>query len=162
MNTCIPLTRGLVALVDADDAVVLSAYRWHAIEAKPGLWYAARRARGRYIYMHREVLGHPDGLVDHRNGDGLDNRRANLRLANHALNNCNTRKRAGTTSRYKGVSRHRGAWRARITPPGGQQATLGRFESEAEAALAYDAAARRLFGRWARLNFPRAGEEAAA
>jgi len=54
MNTCIPLTRGLVALVDADDAVVLSAYRWQAIEAKPGLWYA-QRADG--LYMHRMILG---------------------------------------------------------------------------------------------------------
>jgi hypothetical protein len=110
--------------------------------------------------MHREVLGDPQGVVDHINGDTLDNRRANLRVASYSGNNRNTRKRQGCSSRFKGVDRHRGAWRARITPPGGRQVTLGHFASELEAALAYNAHARRLFGEFARLNTVAGKEEA--
>lgn len=154
----IPLTRGQVALVDAADFDRLARYRWQAIETKPGLWYA-QRADG--LYMHRMIMGLDVTLVDHRNGNGLDNRRANLRLATVSLNNCNARKRATARAPFKGVDWHRGAWRVRITPPGGRQLSLGHFVDVLEAALVYDAAARRLFGPFARVNLPYAGEEAA-
>jgi hypothetical protein len=157
----IPLTRGLVALVDAEDYERLARHRWHAEEPKPGVYYAARREGATLIYMHRETLGLDVTVVDHRNGNGLDNRRANLRLATVSLNNCNARKRATARAPFKGVDWHRGAWRVRITPPGGRQITLGHFVDVLEAALVYDAAARRLFGPFARVNLPYAGEEAA-
>ena len=72
-----------------------------------------------------------------------------------------TDKRRGCSSRYRGVDWHKGTWRVRITPPSGRQLTLGHFADVLEAALVYDAAARRLFGPFARVNLPYAGEEAA-
>lgn len=99
-------------------------------------------------------------LVDHINGDGLDNRRANLRVCSRRDNNCNASKAPGKSSRYKGVSLSYGKWRAAIRggpvmPNGWRKGiVLGYFSDEEDAARAYDAAAVRYFGEFARLNFP--------
>lgn len=95
-------------------------------------------------------------MVDHRNHDGLDNRRANLRVGTQADNNANQRKRSRpTSSRYKGVywSNTYGVWIAEIKGPVGRK-HLGRFEDETEAAKVYDDAALELFGEFAHLNSP--------
>ena len=94
-------------------------------------------------------------MVDHINRDRLDNRRANLRMATNAQNQANVTKRQGMTSRYKGVSRHTatGRWQARISVEG-KQMHLGYFAHEADAARAYDARAREVFGVFAQANFP--------
>jgi hypothetical protein len=101
--------------------------------------------------MHRVILGLADGdptQVDHRNHDGLDNRRSNLRTATPPQNNGNQLKRKGTTSKYKGVSRYKGRrWRAAI-----QRRHLGIFGSEEAAATAYNVAASEVFGEYAHLN----------
>jgi hypothetical protein len=107
--------------------------------------------------MHRQIVNPPDDLlVDHHNHNGLDNRRFNLRLATDSTNQQNARKRiTKTTSRFKGVDfvKATGKWRARIAV-NGRRLFLGSFDSELEAALAYDAAARKYFGEYACLNFP--------
>jgi hypothetical protein len=92
-------------------------------------------------------------VVDHINGDTLDNRRANLRVCTKSENNRNRRKLHPTTSRFKGVYKNTKPWIALIEC-NGKQFVLGRFASEEEAALAYDKAAKEHFGSFARLNFP--------
>lgn len=163
MTVEIPLSRGLVALVDDADADLLSQSTWYAL---PGTytWYAARgvrRADGRWTtqMMHKVLTGWPK--TDHINGDGLDNRRANLRPATASQNVSNKRKTGGS-SRYKGVSwdaRNR-RWAVRIDVAR-RQHYLGKFLDERLAAEAYDAAARKHFGEFAALNFPRPGERSA-
>jgi hypothetical protein len=99
----------------------------------------------------------PAGLmVDHRNTNSLDNRRSNLRLATRAQNVQNSQKRnIKTTSRFIGVclDKESGRWIAAITKEG-KKVHLGRFDSEPDAAKAYDAAAKKYRGEFARLNFP--------
>ena len=154
----IPLTRGHVALVDDEDYEALAAFKWRCMGT--GHPYACRdtsRVLGprRLIQMHRVILSAPDGvLVDHVSGNGLDNRRANLRLANHSQNRINSPRRDGT-SIFRGVSWHvcRQTWQATIGVDG-KKHFLGVHPSEMAAALAYDDAARRLHGEFARLNFP--------
>lgn len=152
----IPLSRGLVALVDDEDYTGLSQYRWYARLSHP-TYYAERNVYGEdgkhtQVSMHRVIMSAGKGTeVDHVNGNGFDNRRANLRLASRVQNMRNqTRKRPGTTSRFKGVSRetNRAKWRACIQLSG-KQIHLGCFRTEEEAAAAYSRAAVKYFGEFA-------------
>lgn len=160
----IPLTQGKVAVVDIDDAPVVAKYKWCA-SRHGGTVHAVRSARtvdGRKTTksMHQLLTGF--ALTDHANGDGLDNRRFNLRPARVAQNIANQQKRAGGTSAYKGVSwqRQKRAWRAQITSRG-KRIHIGLFASEVDAAHAYDDAARALHREFATVNFPRDGERSA-
>lgn len=153
----IPLTQGHVALVDVDDYEVVIARPW-SVRANGDRLYAQCAARTSAYrkttrQMHRVLTGWP--LVDHANGNGLDNRRGNLRPASPSQNNANARVRPGTSSGFKGVTWHgsSGKWLAR-THLKGRVYRLGFFADPAEAARAYDAKARELFGQFARLNFP--------
>lgn len=151
---------GLVALVDAEDADRVLQHRWCPKVNRSGSIYAQSGSGSSSrspTYLHRFVLDLSSGdlSVDHINGDGLDNRRSNLRICNQSQNLANQRKRKNSTSRYKGVSWHtRGKkWAAGIMVDG-KQLHLGNYDSEMEAAFAYDAAARQHFGDFARPNFP--------
>jgi hypothetical protein len=108
------------------------------------------------LCLHREIMNAPAGLlVDHRNDDGLDNRRANLRLATNSQNICNSRRnKANCYSQFKGVTfdRRRGVWYAKIKI-NGKSIFLGSFDNELNAARAYDAAAKKYHKEFARLNF---------
>jgi len=152
----IPLTRGMTALVDDGDFEMLSGFKWHATSTG----YAARSvwAGGRKVpcYMHRMILlPDPGQEVDHINRDPLDNRRSNLRTATSAENRRNTGPWSTNTSGYKGVYwfRRDHNWTAHITKNYHAQ-HLGYFDNARDAALAYDAAARDLFGEFAWVNFP--------
>lgn len=156
----IPLSRGLFALVDDCDYDWLMQWKWQATITAAGKAYAARsfRSKGnrRFVKMHRLIMDAPAGLeVDHRNRDGLDNQRHNLRLCTHGQNQANGKKYGpDKSSRFKGVSRagRRGEkWQARITHCG-RTHNLGRYDLELEAADAYDAAAKELFGGFAYTN----------
>lgn len=155
----IPLTRGFVALVDDADFEFLTRQKWHAIRVKEK-WYAqgSRVVRGRAttILMHRLIMGSPLGLeIDHRDNDGLNNQRGNLRICTSSDNKKNlfkTRNRFG----YKGVRFCSGHLRtkpfqARI---GTRQnrCSLGFFETAKEAAEAYNRKAVELYGEFAKLN----------
>lgn len=151
----IPLTRGLVALVDdADYDLVVAAGKWHA--GSEGSRFYARRSYQREgnrwsVRMHTLVTGWD--FVDHINGDGLDNRRQNLRPADDSKNSMNRGMRSDNTSGFKGVVRRGSRWMARIKLHD-RRTYLGTFATPQEAAHAYDAAALVLFGEFARPNFP--------
>lgn len=153
----IPLTQGHVALVDVDDYGSVITRSWSVRDNGDRLYaqHAARTAAHRKTtrQMHRVLTGW--ALVDHVNGNGLDNRRENLRPATPSQNNANTRVRPGTASGFKGVTWHAssGKWLARAHLDG-RVYRLGFFVDSVEAARAYDAKARELFGQFARLNFP--------
>jgi hypothetical protein len=157
----IPLTRGLFATVDASDYPMLNAHSWCAAHRR-NTYYAVRflgTGPARItILMHRAILELAPGRVpevDHIDGDGLNNVRTNLRVATHAQNIHNARRRSDNVSGYRGVSRDsfNRKWRAAIMLDG-KLYQLGRFAEIDDAARAYDAAARRLHGEFARLNFP--------
>lgn len=123
---------------------------------------AASRDRSLNIRLARLIMRPlPGQVVDHINGDPLDNRRDNLRVVSSQANSQNRAKVSmACTSRYKGVSRLGGRWRA-VIYLNGRQINLGTHQNEKGAAIAYDDAARGLFGQCAALNFPRAGEQSA-
>lgn len=156
----IPLTLGLVAIVDAEDYAELSQFKWCAVRDHRS-YYARRSSKqqpdGRRftIRMHKEILGAPpeEGMItDHINGDGLDNRRCNLRFVTHAQNMQNRRDKRGT-SLYRGVSASKGKWVA-VLCHNGVRTRLGTFADEIDAARAWDEAASAAYGEYARLNLP--------
>jgi len=155
----IVLTRGVVAAVSPEDFERVNVFSWVPIVWK-GEVYVSRNAAGRTLSLHRFICGleYGDGRhVDHWNSNGYDNRRCNLRVCSQSENLRNARKRRGSFhSSYKGVSRRPNRnltkpWYARIFA--GAHHHLGYFATEVEAALAYDSAAREMFGAFARLNF---------
>jgi hypothetical protein len=151
----IPLTCGLSAIVDSSDYDELNSWNWHSSRCGVKV-YAKRNNPGGTsgITMHQQLVATTEGHeVDHINGNGLDNRRCNLRPVTRSQNNQNRQPRRNASSRFKGVSwdrKHR-FWEASIGNNG--KIRLGYFASEEEAAMAYDAKAKELFGEFARLNF---------
>lgn len=146
-------TKGFVVLVGLRDAPLLWERSWCAA-VRGRTVYAQSGAGGRRLYLHKAILGgwlRPGEEVDHINRNGLDNRRENLRRCTRAENSRNTRPRTG---RFKGIhwSKRDKQWVAQITV-GGLCQTVGYSKDEEEAARAYDAAAVRLFGKYAHLNF---------
>ena len=139
-----PLTRGYVALVDPSDIDALFvSHHMAPSRHKP----YARSGDG--VYLHQRLMGMEKG-VDHINGDGLDNRRKNLRSCSAQQNVANRRKSLGKSSRFKGVCKYRTGWRAVIRH--GKPIWLGVYSTEVEAAKVYDAAATELFGEFALTN----------
>lgn len=161
----IRLTRGKFAIVDPDDYYRLAKYKWQAMKGT-NTFYAGRTERlkpgrkQRCRLMHREIVSIPNGMLcDHINGNGLDNRKANLRPVTPAQNLWNTRKsKAKSRSRYKGVAwdRNDRRWEVRISV-NSRRIYIGRFTDELEAAKAYDRAARKYHGRYAGVNFEAQG-----
>lgn len=154
----IPLTQGKVALVDDADFEAVNAFKWCAHKHKQ-LFHALRklpRVNGKQkdLYMHTFLLPEA-GPIDHRDGDGLNNQRFNIRPATHKENQRAFRhKKQGLSSLFRGVSWHTAhhKWIARIRVDG-KLKHVGYFETEADAARAYDTAARRYFGDFASPNF---------
>lgn len=141
------------AVIHEEDAELVAPYHWYARRTGGDVIYAERSwfkgGRG-HEYMHKRLSGYR--LTDHENGNGLDNRRCNLREATHRENCRNSGKRLGS-SKFKGVSWHRqrSKWRAQVVADG-RNHNLGLFASEAAAARAYDVAALELHGEFAKTN----------
>jgi hypothetical protein len=168
-------THGKVeVLVDDDDLGLIQEHTWHVIKARNGKFYVnthvphpdggvyesgrdAGRPKRTLFQLHRFVAKAPIGkVVDHINGNPLDNRKENLRIVTHKQNSMNqmktrTHKGMPTSSKYRGVSYHKGCnrWLSRCA---GRH--VGYFKEENAAARAYDEKAKELFGEYACLNFP--------
>jgi len=156
------LGEGEWTIVEPKDYYWLVNLKW-SVGGKDGKFYALRGIKTgpreiKLISMHREIMKAPAGvLVDHQNGDALDNRRENLRLATPSQNSYNRQKTKtkSSSSKYRGVTyfARTGKWVARIKYQG-KCRWLGYFDKEEEAGRAYDEAAKKHYGEFARPNFP--------
>lgn len=158
----IPLTQGKVALVDDEDFGLLNKRKWFfEPQKKSDTGYAVRSKRlstGKRVWerMHRLLLGldlEDKKKVDHINGNGLDNRKKNLRTCTKMQNAHNQKKRSNNTSGYKGVTKHSGKWRAAIGFKM-RYYHIGLYDTPEQAAKAYDKKAKELYGDFVRPNFP--------
>jgi hypothetical protein len=151
----IPLTQNFNAIVDAADYDWLNQWNW-CVKWSVDRFYVCRRGEdGKIIKMHRFILGVKKGeYVDHRSGDPLDNRRANIRKCTLSENNCNRAMSRKNTSGFTGVwfEKRRNKWIAEICHSHGKKVYLGQFDSPEEAAKAHDEAAKQLHGEFACIN----------
>jgi hypothetical protein len=149
------MAHGEFVLVDAADYEWLNKYKW---SPRGSGRYAARREKGKTIYMHREIMNAPPGkVVDHADGNAPNNCRFNLRICTRGQNCRNQCKRIGCASQYKGVYRDSksGKWFVQIKAAGSKKPLwFGYFDTEVEAARMYDRLAVEVFGDFAYLNFP--------
>ena len=157
MSKTIGLTQGFETIVDDQDFEWLSKSKWYTKRGRK-LFYARHKERGKKhqkeVLMHRLILNAPQGMqVDHINGDGLDNRRSNLRLATNSQNLKNQGPHKDNCSGFKGVYWDKRAhkWRAQIRTDG-KKTGLGYFTLKEDAARAYNDAASKAHGTFAWLN----------
>lgn len=154
-------------MVDDEDYGELIKYKWYAQRVSLGSTYYAFKAlprekmTQRKIGMHSFVFAVEKGtMIDHIDGNGLNNQKSNLRIATHAQNMRNCKGHDKSTSKFKGVSKYRNTniWVAQIYCNGEKQ-HLGYFKNEIDAAKKYDSKAKELFADFARLNFPSCGRD---
>ena len=152
---------GFFSEIDSSDFELVSKYSWRVLKSykKSKFFYVATTSyelgKRRHIVMHRLLMGvlnKPGKQVDHINGNGLDNRRSNLRICSQSQNMMN-RKKHTSSSKFKGVSwnKERKRWSSQIKLRG-KQTHLGYFNCEKEAAEVYDNSANRMFGEYALTN----------
>lgn len=155
----IPLSKGMVTIVDDEEFVFLNQWKWSASRSKTCPLYYAVRVQSRNsvqtsILMHRVIMkADLWQLVDHRDRNSLDNRKSNLRITNKSGNGANSKVNSVNTSGFKGVSwdKKTSSWHAYITH-NQRRFNLGYFDDKVEAALAYDLAAVMRFGEFSRTN----------
>jgi len=153
----IKLTQGKVAFVDDEDYERINRFKWYAHNCG-NTFYATRHKKNstKLIRMHQEVMQRLSiqAEIDHKNGNGLDNRKYNLRLCTHHQNQSNRHKSSKGTSIYRGVHKktNQRKWRVRI---GKEGCHLGYYDDEIQAAKVYDTAAFARYGEFAQLNFPK-------
>lgn len=154
----VPLTKGCEAVIDAADALLVGQWNWVAQVRRPATYAlrtSARNIDGKQhtIFLHRLILGFPNVRVDHRDCDGLNNRRENLRLATASQNLCNQRPSCRNTSGHKGVNwdAQKGKWRAVITFHR-KRKFLGHFDSKEIAAAEYAKANAAIHGEFGRVG----------
>lgn len=155
------LTKGKQALLDDQDYDWAKQFKWCAVHSG-NTYYVQRRpgpeGKQLTLILHRELLRLIKGdkrEIDHINGNGLDNRRINLRICSHRENTLNkNKKNSHSSSKFKGVSwdKQHGKWHSQLWD-GEKNIHLGRYHSELEAAQAYDVAAKKYFGDYAKTNF---------
>ena len=153
--TYIPLTQGESAIIDTCELDVVDGVRWHVIRS-PNTNYAGtaftENGKRKTVRMHRILMGDPEGKeIDHINGNGLDNRLANLRVVDRSKNGMNRRKQKNNKSGYKGVylDKDSGKWRA-VIKAYGKVINLGSFSSKEDAHQAYCEASKKYHGEFGR------------
>jgi len=147
-----------LAMLDDADAEQIGGLAWKMSKDRNGNAYAVARVGSKYKSMHRLVMGEPqrpNHIVDHIDGDGLNNQRSNLRICNQSQNMGNAKKHSDAGVKFKGVTfdKQYNKYRASICVDG-QKVRIGRFATAEDAAFAYDKYASLCFGEFARLNFP--------
>jgi hypothetical protein len=143
-------------LVDIEDIPLLSKYKWTIKKCGSSLYYAHAHTGTTTVTMHRIVMNNPDGIIDHIDGNCLDNRKTNLRVVTYSQNRRNSAKQINTKCKYRGVYERNdyfGKYRAQIRFEG-KIINLGTFVCPKEAAMAYDKKAREVYGDFATTNFP--------
>jgi HNH endonuclease len=154
------LTGGEVAVIDDEDFDIISRYSWflRMTGRKKERRYAVSNfinssGKRRMLFMHRLILGQENekNQIDHKDGDGLNNQKSNLRICTNSQNGCNKAKYKIGTSVHKGVRKVRNRWAAFIVL-NRKQHWLGTFQTENQAAEAYNKKAMELHGEFARLN----------
>lgn len=148
----IPLTKGLFAQVDDEDYDYLMQWKWCATKSGKTFYAQRTNEKRQSVLMHREILSTPkDMLTDHKDHNGLNNQKINLRICNHLENQYN--KSSVGVSKYLGVTYEadRKKWRASIAI-NGKNTKVGRFNTEIEAAKAYNEAALKHRGSFSNLN----------
>ncbi len=154
MTKKIELTRDLEALVDDSEYDFLTAHSWYAHPDGKGQMYAATRIMDKIVYMHDFLMDVDDGTkVDHINNNSLDNQKENLRKATDQENARNKSKQEGTSSGYKGVTKVKNRWKASMSIDN-KDIHIGYYDTEKEAADAYDKATKKEFGEFANPNKP--------
>ena len=146
-----PHKANFYAFVDIEDVPLVQGIAWHLF-GKRKIYARSGRNSG-MVLMHRLIMKCPDKWIDHINNNGLDNRKSNLRIVTASQNAMNRKKLSNTSSIYKGVGYHikHGKWQAQIKVNRKIQ-YIGLFKNEIDAALAYNEAAKRLHGEFAKLN----------
>lgn len=150
----IPVANGNHAIVDDEDFERLSKFKWHLNCKRYAYTTVWDGVKSKQYSMHRMVLKCPNGKCpDHINGNGLDNRKSNLRAVTHQENTFNSKSHVDGSSKFKGVcwDKSRRRWYARIFKDG-KSTHIGRFICELEAAKAYNEKAKELYGENAHLN----------
>lgn len=157
----IPLTQGQFAQVDDEDFDRLNTKKWQAHRRfNSGTYYAMSnikvcKNKWKSIKMHRVILGMTDStiLVDHKDFNGLNNQKSNLRIATRSQNAANRKPKPNCTSKFLGVSFHKARYKWRASIQKDKKITsLGYFVSEIDAAKAYNEAAILIHGEFANLN----------
>jgi hypothetical protein len=110
MSIFYPLSKGKVAVIEHEDLEIVSQYKWYAVQSRAGGTFYAKTSKG--LYMHRLLC--EGSMIDHRDGDTLNNKRDNLRSVTRELNQANRVKRKGSAGPYKNVSLQKGYWVAEI------------------------------------------------
>lgn len=158
----VELSNGGFALVDDADLCLVADRSWRHTRDGRSIYVVSSKPPKSAVHtsrlMHRVILDAPSNrLVDHINGNGLDNRCSNLRLATRAQNSQNRQVHANGSPPFRGVTLHRqtGKWQAQLKTSG-RSLYLGLFATPEAAARAYDSAARENFGEFSSLNFPEA------
>ena len=152
MNSLLGKYSNLIFLVSPEDQEHISGFKWHHTNGYAAR-YIRRSGKKSSMPMHHEIMGIPKSgfVVDHINGNALDNRRNNLRIVSIRENVINQSLHKNNTSGFKGVSKFDSRWRAYITP-NRKQISLGIHKTKEEAARAYNKAALEIYGAFAKLN----------
>lgn len=154
----IPLTKGRYAIIDADLYDSLIGQFWHVSRAINGTYYAATTTPDHKCARMHHVVSNFE-LVDHKNGNSLDNRKSNLRpCETNGENSCNRKMAKNNTSGFMGVNKSNSRWMSRIMK-GRASMYLGTFDTKIEAALIRDIAAAKYHGEFAVFNFPLLNDE---